>query len=82
MARSSTRVTQRISVRNPASKVRTIPCVAHAPRKRTGDASRTPARKVPRITVTGAWLRAAGFKTGQPCLVRAFARRQIVICQM
>ena len=80
MARTS-KSSQRISIRNPAAKVRTVPCVERASRTRAGGASRATARKVPRITISGAWLRAAGFKPGKPCLVRAFARRQLVVCQ-
>jgi hypothetical protein len=37
--------------------------------------------KVPSITIAGAWLLSAGFAVGKPCLVRAFAYRQLVICQ-
>ena len=81
MARTSTPSRQRISIRNPAAKVRTIACVERASRTHASDASRTIARKIPRITISGAWLRAAGFKPGKPCLVRAFARRQLVVCQ-
>jgi len=81
MARTSKHSSQRINVRNPAAKVRTIPCVERATHARTGDTRRAPARKVPRITISGAWLRAAGFKPGKTCWVRAFARGQLVVCQ-
>ena len=81
-ARKSTRP-RRIEIHNPASKVRHARCVARTSRERSR-AARTkgaPARKVPSITVSGAWLRSAGFAVGKPCLVRAFAYRQLVICQ-
>jgi hypothetical protein len=81
MARKPNQSSQRISMRNPAAKVRTIPCVERASRTRANATARAPARKVLRITVSGAWLRAAGFRPGKPCLVRAFARRQLVVCQ-
>jgi hypothetical protein len=50
-------------------------------RTRTGRAQGAPARTVPSITVSGAWLRSAGFAIGKDCLVRAFAYRQLVIYQ-
>jgi hypothetical protein len=81
MTRASNKSRQRISMRNPAAKVRTIACVERASRTRANATTRAPARKVPRITISGAWLRAAGFRPGKPCLVRAFARRQLVVCQ-
>ncbi len=69
----------RLGRKNPAAKVRTLACVARTPRRRTG--SSRPPRKVPSITITGAWLRAAGFLPGKGCLVRAFARGQLVVYQ-
>ena len=65
--------------KNPAAKVRTLACVARTPRKRA-DGSRA-TRKVPSITITGAWLRSAGFLPGKRCQVRAFARGQLVVYQ-
>jgi hypothetical protein len=51
-------------------------------KRATADGSRlAPPKKVPSITITGAWLRAAGFSPGKPCHVRAFARRQLVVYQ-
>ena len=81
-ARKSTRP-RRIGIHNPASKVRQARCVARTSREHShaSGADGAPARKVPSITVSGAWLRSAGFKIGKPCLVRAFAYRQLVICQ-
>lgn len=69
----------RLARKNPAAKVRTVACVARAPRKRA-DGSR-PTRKVASITITGGWLRSAGFMPGKPCYVRAFARGQLVVYQ-
>jgi hypothetical protein len=77
MARTSK--PQRISRPNPAAKVRTVVCVARTMRAHA-DNSRSP-HKVPSITITGAWLRAAGFAPGRPCHVRAFAPGQLVIYQ-
>jgi hypothetical protein len=70
---------RRIGRSNPAAKVRTLACIARTPRTRTG--SRHLSRKVPSITISGAWLRAAGFLPGKPCHVRAFARGQLVVYQ-
>ena len=74
----------RLACTNPASKAREVFCVARAPSKRarTTRAQATPARKVPTITISGHWLRAAGFAIGARCLVRAFARRQLVLYQL
>lgn len=74
----------RISPRNVAAKVREVRCVARAPRKPARAGSRTRGalkQPVPSITITGGWLRAAGFTPGKPCLVRAFAYRQLVVYQ-
>jgi Toxin SymE, type I toxin-antitoxin system len=74
---------KRIAIGNPASKVREARCLARASRERSHAtrAQGTRARKVPSITISGAWLRSAGFAPGKPCLVRAFAYRQLVIFQ-
>jgi hypothetical protein len=74
---------KRIDIRNPASRVRETPCLARMPRERTrADRTRdVRARKVPSITISGAWLRSAGFAPGKPCFVRAFAYLQLVIYQ-
>jgi hypothetical protein len=66
MARTSNQARQRISMRNPAAKVRTIPCLERASRTRANATTRAPARKVLPITVSGAWLRAAGFRPARP----------------
>jgi hypothetical protein len=60
-----------------------VRCAARTPRERSRAtrAERASARKVPSITVSGAWLRSAGFAIGKPCLVRASAYRQLMICQ-
>ena len=71
---------RRIGIHNPASKVREVRCVARTPRERPRTKG-APARKVPSITISGAWLRSAGFAIGKPCLVRAFAHPQLVICR-
>jgi hypothetical protein len=73
---------RRIAIHNPASKVRQIRCTARTPRERSRAPRTTSAsvRKVPSITISGAWLRSAGFAIGKPCLVRAFAYGQLVIC--
>jgi hypothetical protein len=74
---------RRLGIHNPASKVREVRCAARTPRERSraSRAKGAPARKVPSITVSGAWLRSAGFVPGKRCLVRAFAYRQLVISQ-
>jgi hypothetical protein len=63
--------------------VREVRIAARTPRdrSRTSRAKGAPARKVPSITISGAWLRSAGFVAGKRCLVRAFAYRQLVICR-
>lgn len=86
MARMSNRTrkpsqSRRLGARNTAAKVRTIPCVARASQARARDTQCAPARKTPRITISGVWLRAAGFAPGKPCLVRAFAYRQLIVYQ-
>ena len=69
---------QRLDPLSSAARVRTVPCIARAPSRAKKN---TPARKEPSISLAGSWLRAAGFASGKPCFVRAFARRQIVIYQ-
>lgn len=68
----------RLDPRRSEARVRTVPCVARIASRANRNAY---AQVVPRIVLSGAWLRAAGFATGKPCYVRAFARRQIVIYQ-
>jgi hypothetical protein len=79
MARTSK--SQRIDARSAAAKVRTIPCVSRTTRAGADGSRLAQPKKVPSITISGTWLRAAGFSPGKPCHVRAFARRQLVVYQ-
>jgi hypothetical protein len=83
-SRIMARTLEKLDPRHSAARVRTVPCNARQSRSsqsRSSTKKDSPTRKVPSITITGAWLRAAGFKSGKPCYVRAFARKQLVICQ-
>jgi hypothetical protein len=71
---------QRIDARSIAARVRVVACVVQTSCAHPRDAHAR-ASKTPCITISGAWLRAAGFAVDKPCLVRAFAKRQLIVYQ-